>query len=345
MTNHRLNYLLVGLFTLAMLGGIIASVLVLSGGAGATDRYHTTLGNVADIKYGTQVLFEGFPIGQVETVTPFSESGRVRFRVEFTVRQGWQIPAASHLQPGASGLLSTVTLNIQPPGPDDAADQGFLSPGQPVAGRDRTDLFAVFSSLGDEMTALSQGDIRPLLARVGRVVDLVAGLLDREGRVVMGNLDRISGDLARQVPVISRDLSEFSGSLGRIGGRVERIVGQENEAKVLRMVGNLDTAAADIARLTRELKGTRRLLDRVLAGAQRVVDDNDGNLQRTVENSREVVESAARHIDAIALHLENTSRNMDEFSRRIRLNPGLLIGGDSPGDAAAAQGNGRGGSR
>jgi len=38
----------------------------------------------------------------------------------------------------------------------------------------------------------------------------------------------------------------------------------------------------------------------------------------------------SRNIDSITYNLEGTSRNMSEFSREIRENPGLLLGGNKP---------------
>ena len=55
----------------------------LSGGSGATDGYHAMYRNVTGVKFGTQVLYEGYPIGQVEAVTPVPEGGGMRFRVDF----------------------------------------------------------------------------------------------------------------------------------------------------------------------------------------------------------------------------------------------------------------------
>jgi phospholipid/cholesterol/gamma-HCH transport system substrate-binding protein len=51
---------------------------------------------------------------------------------------------------------------------------------------------------------------------------------------------------------------------------------------------------------------------------------------------RHAVESIARHIDAINQNLEGASRNMYEFSRQLRQNPGLLLGGTPPKDEAAS---------
>ena len=66
MTNHRINYALVGFFVLVTLVTLIATIAVLTGRTGAVSTYFTTYENVGGIKFGTQVLYEGYPIGQVE---------------------------------------------------------------------------------------------------------------------------------------------------------------------------------------------------------------------------------------------------------------------------------------
>jgi phospholipid/cholesterol/gamma-HCH transport system substrate-binding protein len=38
----------------------------------------------------------------------------------------------------------------------------------------------------------------------------------------------------------------------------------------------------------------------------------------------------ARNIDSVTYNLESTSRNFNEFSRQLRENPGVLIGGTKP---------------
>ena len=55
---------------------LVVAIVTLSGGSGATDAYHAMYRNVTGVKFGTQVLYEGYPIGQVEAVTPVPEGGR-----------------------------------------------------------------------------------------------------------------------------------------------------------------------------------------------------------------------------------------------------------------------------
>jgi ABC-type uncharacterized transport system auxiliary subunit len=85
----------VDLFVLAMLSALIFGIAQLTGRSGPADRYTTVYRNVTDIGYGTKVLYEGYPVGQVEAVTPRPSGSGMEFVVEFSVRHGWRIPADS----------------------------------------------------------------------------------------------------------------------------------------------------------------------------------------------------------------------------------------------------------
>ena len=55
---------------------------------------------------------------------------------------------------------------------------------------------------------------------------------------------------------------------------------------------------------------------------------------------RYTMETIAERIDSVTYNLEGTSRNLYEFSRQIRINPGLLLGGTEPAEATVT-GTGR----
>ena len=102
MGSSRVNYVAVGAFVLALLAGLIVAIIALTGRGGPVDRYHTVYDNVGGIDVGTQVLYEGFQIGQVERITPLLTEGPVRFRVDLSVRRGWRIPEDSVARVAAS---------------------------------------------------------------------------------------------------------------------------------------------------------------------------------------------------------------------------------------------------
>ena len=56
MRSSKINYLIVGLFVLAMIGALVTTVAMLTGRTGAVDNYYTYYANVNGIKFGTQVV-------------------------------------------------------------------------------------------------------------------------------------------------------------------------------------------------------------------------------------------------------------------------------------------------
>ena len=72
MKTGKFSYVVVGCFVLAAIAGMVAAVALLTGRTGATDDYHIVYNNVAGAEFGTRVVFEGFPIGQVEKITPMN---------------------------------------------------------------------------------------------------------------------------------------------------------------------------------------------------------------------------------------------------------------------------------
>ena len=109
MNTAKINYVAVGIFISVALVGMIVSMALLTGRTGSTDPYYSVYTNVTGVKFGTQVLYEGYPIGQVEDVVPIVQDGAMRFRVNYEVTEGWQIPDDSVARIGASGLLHDFT--------------------------------------------------------------------------------------------------------------------------------------------------------------------------------------------------------------------------------------------
>jgi len=63
----------------------------------------------------------------------------------------------------------------------------------------------------------------------------------------------------------------------------------------------------------------------------------DSDMSKTLSETRYIVESVSRHIDAINQNMDGAARNMYEFTRQIRQNPGLLLGSQAPEDKSITQ--------
>jgi len=306
MNTAKINYVAVGLFITAAVVGLIISMAMLTGRTGSTDAYYAMYKNVTGVKFGTQILYEGYPIGQVEEVTPVPQGGSMMFRVDFEVNEGWQIPDDSIARIGASGLLSAITVNIDAGGSPIAH-----KPNTEVKAQEASDLFKVMSGVAGDISEMAENDIRPLLSTINTAVGNFATTMETVGKL----LDEDGQRMITQFAAVADDLS---GLVLDLNDRLPRIA------------ENVDTSAANFATLSNDLNATREKLDSLLVLSEAMIGENRDEVRKSIEDLKHVTDSLARHIDSVNQNVEGAARNMYEFSREIRQNPGLLLSGTAP---------------
>ncbi len=298
MRSDRWNYVVAGGFVLASLVGIVVLLAVLAGRTGATDAYTVRFRNVTGLGRGTQVLFEGYPVGQIEEIRAVEGEGPHRFEVELAIRRGWPIPEDSVAEITAPGLLAAFALQIH------AGESPVrLEPGGRIRADDGPPIFELVSGVAEDLGRLAETEIKPLLATVGE-----------------------------SAPVIIGNLEELSVRVNELAARVEEILSEENTRAVGRILANVDAAGASLAEVARELDGTAQRLGGLLARVEEMVAENREEVGRAVRDLRFSLETVASHVESINQNLEGASRNMNEFARAIRSNPGLLLNGRAPSD-------------
>jgi phospholipid/cholesterol/gamma-HCH transport system substrate-binding protein len=327
MQDSRINYVVVGSFVAVVLAMFLVVVSILAGRTGATDDYYTVYDNVNGLKFGTQVLYEGYQIGQVESIEPTFEGQNVSFRVNFTVRQGWKIPDDSVARAAVGGLLSALTIDI-----DGGQSTTALKPGALVKGASASNFFAALSEIGSEFGEISADSIKPLLASLNAYIRDLNKMTQDNVPLLLGNLTKISEDLARDVPAISSSLKRTSQSVET------GILKPENMQRIDAIVANLDKTSENLAGISGDLGETRELLVASMQNINRVVQDNAGNVDESVRSLRYTLDTIARYIDDISHNTEATTRNLAEFSRAIRENPGLLVSGSPQSDQPKTSG-------
>ncbi len=332
MRSSKINYLIVGLFVLAMIGALITTVAMLTGRTGAVDNYYTHYSNVTGIKFGTQVVYEGYPIGQVEDITPEEKDGRMRFRIAFSVVQGWRIPKDSVGEIAAPGLLAAVTISIKA-----GHDKVALKPGERIIAKERSDMFAVVSSVAGQLGDLMDSNIKPLLDNVNRAVSSINKIIDKEGLALFEDVRKVTDELAevvalmaRRIPNIADNIEEFSAKLNTTADELQKLMTPETRKQIEAVIANLNSASKSMSTLAGEI------------GKIVVSEDGDirkaiGEARETIGETRYIVESVSRHIDSINQNMEGAARNMYEFTRQIRQNPGLLLSGQPPEDKGKSQ--------
>lgn len=300
MRDDQRNYAVVGAFVIAMIAGLVVWIAILAGRTGATDDYHVYFANVMGLSDGTQVFYEGYPVGMIEEIRPTTREGRQVFRLDLSVQRGWRIPDDSVATITASGLLSAVVVNVRA-----GSSTTLLEPGDEIPGVEAPDLFAAMSSVAGDVDALIKGSLKPIIEALG------------EGG-----------------PEIIAELEAFTAKLNRTLARIDGFLSDENGRRVEETLGNLETASASLAAVSRELERTRLRVDELLDSASGTIEENRRPVGQAVLDLQHSLEAVSRRIEAIAYHLEVTTRNMNEFSRQIRENPGVIIRGRASGDAA-----------
>ena len=300
MYKQKINYVIIGIFVTAMLSAAVGSIALLAGRTGPADRYFIVLDNVADVKFGTQVRYEGYPVGQVEGITPVVEGAGMEFRVEISLQPGWRVPSDSVARIGSSSFLAAKTIDI-----DSGMSPVAVALGERIASAPPSDIFATITATAGEISEFNRENLTPLLETLQSLAETVEG----DG------------------PRILDELAAFTESLNESIEPLRQILNQRNVAAVQSSILNLEETTGNLAAISRNLTGTMVKVDNLAGNLDALVENNKGNVDQSLKDIQYTLSAVSATVDSIVHNLEGTTRNMNEFSRSIRQNPGLLLDG------------------
>jgi phospholipid/cholesterol/gamma-HCH transport system substrate-binding protein len=322
MRKHDLNYAVVGGFIAAMVLAAVVSGALFAGRVGARDSYFTVLDNVADVNFGTQVRYDGYPVGQVEEIAPLAEGARMRFRVELSVEEGWRIPIDSVARIGSTSFLAAKTIDIES-GRSETATPG----GGEISGGAPSDVFAAMAGAAAEFGDLSRDSVKPLFGRVADLVERTGQTIDDDLPRLLGTLNSLAQAIEGRAPELVDQVAGLITRLDTSAAALQQILSSENASAVGHLVDNAEESSRNLAVASRQLTKSMTEIDRLVANLGGLVDDNQDNIQLSLKDVRYTLGAMARNIDTLVHNLEGATRNMNEFSRLIRQNPGLLLNG------------------
>ena len=314
MRREHINYTVVGAFVLIMGVAFMVLLYKLTGSTGPADRYFVHYDNVFGLKYGTGTFYEGFQVGQIEKITPERDGDHTRYKVELSVRSGWKIPDDSTAAVIASGLLSGVAINIQ-----EGKSKAMLAPGSEIKGAGQVNMFAAlndvaadFHALSQEYKELSKSDLRPLLESIRKRID--------------------DPELFDELKAILKKMDDSA-------ARVQRLLGDKNQQAVTTTLTNVEKVSENTLDLLNRIEVTRLQMHHAFGELDQMVTDNRGNVNQVVSDTaastadlrasmqslRQSLDTISHNLDTILYHLEGSSRDMHEFARQLRENPGLLL--------------------
>jgi phospholipid/cholesterol/gamma-HCH transport system substrate-binding protein len=304
MKRDSINYLVVGLVVLAGLGMLLYALYRLTGGVDENTRYFVQYPNVGGLSEGTPVTYEGYKIGSVVAIEPMREGNGTRYRLTLLLRDGWPIPRDSVAYITSEGLLAETVINIR-----EGSSPDVLAAGAELPGAMAVD---VFSAVNDVATNVNR-------------------LLETEVRQFLGNLDgRISalGDqFDQRLPLLLDSVEQLIATLQAAADRLPAFVDADTEQRLGRMVANGVDITEKLLVFTDHLSRTQVAADALVRESRETVGENREDIRRATLALRRSLERLAADSEAILDNLDGAARNMNEFSRQIRQNPGLLLSG------------------
>ena len=302
MKRDNINYLVTGSVVAATLLLLFAILYKMTGRTGDTDPYHVYYEQVAGLRFGTAVFYEGYRIGQIEAVTPERTGAQTRFRIDLSVDKGWPIPDDSVAEITTSGLLSDVFIVL-----NEGSSSEILNPGAELRGLESGDLFAALGGLAERIDELTATELTPLV------------------QMLRQRVDSITGELAIQTPLIVSEIAEMVAKLNVSAASVQKIVGEQNQQYVSNTLRNLEQTSSSAATLVGELHATRAQLDGLLFEFKQIAAENRPGVQRMVQELEATVDRLSVRLTEMGFNLDEAARNLNEFARAIRMRPNRLI--------------------
>ena len=351
---------LAGSFVVAGAALIIAMFIIVRGSIGTPDRYHTYFDNVAGLRAGATVVYEGYIIGAVEEVEPIASDEGMKFRINLSVEDGWAIPEDSIAEISAVSLLSANAVQIR------AGIGNPLPVGSEIRSMKAANIMADISKTADQLTAIAQSHLAPLLGTLRSVLDV-------EGRDALSSVSDLTGELATRTPAIMANIETASKNVAGIAGgdnaktisrtlknletassgvvtatddvssiieQTGEIASNQNVETVSRILTRIDSAAAELTLVLESAGRTTTQIEGIVGekNTQTIATilNNMEMLQRdiaeivtvgksTSQNVENITEFSEDRLDAFLQRMESAALNIEEMTARLRDNPSILI--------------------
>ncbi len=274
MKRDNLNYLLVGSFVLLMAAVLFYALYRITGHSAKGDLYVTHFANVAGIKEGSVVTYEGFEVGNVTLVEPVAREGRTVYRVALNLRKPVKMPADSRAMIATPGLLSAPLVEIK-----EGRSRELLAAGGEIAGGGSVNLMESVAELAADLRQITEVSIKPMLAQISQNV----------------------------TPAMA-DMRTTMERINRTTGRVDALFSEENVKHWSSLLHNADDVSAGAVKLSNDLSGVRAEIEALLGDARQIVNSGGQDLKESLRR----VDATLYQLEAAGRNLNEFSRTIRE---------------------------------
>jgi len=297
----RREQVFVGLFVIIAAALLLATVFSLTGVlASATRTFNTKFPNAAGLEPGTTVRYAGGPkVGRVEKIQ-IDPTNFGLVDMTFSVRSDIPVKTDSHVAILSFSPLGDNHLEIKPgsQGAPRAADGAWL-PADPYVGfNDLTQQINDLAPQARELLANLNNRVTQLRVTLDRVNDV---LNDKNRENISATISELHGMLAENRPQIKSTLNNVNQASAKIGPLLDQIHNTIDQAngtlkKVDSLIGeNREDIRASVIKLRESLENVAALSGQL----QRMLDNNDYNIEELLNNLRIVSENLKQFTDTI----------------------------------------------
>lgn len=307
MKRDNLNYVIAGGVVLAAFLGLLITLYAIMGRTGQTDGYHVYYTNVSGMKYGTLVFYEGYGIGQVESVTPEHTPAGTRYKVSLTVTADWPIRVGSIARVSSSGLISANHIEIQA-----GTGDGLLQPGAELLGESRVDILGALTDAANDFRVLSRESLKPLAESLD--VELTALVKDLRS-VTSEGIRPIIAAISKQVddPKLFEDLRSVSAGAAAISAQLEELLAPENVKRINSSLSNVTVLSGELVQTNR---AAHAFLDEDNRTEVKTALRSVGRVAQSLESASSTVERVLNEKNR--QHVEETLANAESATAEIR---------------------------
>ena len=266
MKRDNVNYLLVGSFVLLMAGVLLYALYRITGHSAKGDLYFTHFPNVAGIKNGAVVTYEGFEVGNVEQIEPVVRENRTWYRITLNLRKPVKIPVDSRAVIATPGLLTAPLVEIK-----EGTARDILLAGADIPGGSSVSLMETVAALATDLGKMTESSIKPMVALINQ------------------NITPAMADMRSTIERINRT-----------AGRVDSLFSDENVKHWGRLLQNADGASANALKLSTDLSSVRNEVEGLVKDSRTIVSGTGKDLKeslRRVDATLYQLESAGRNLN------------------------------------------------
>ena len=287
-----------GLFVIGGLFAIITMFFVVKGQLNKQDSYHSYFNNVAGLRAGASVVYEGYIIGTVNQITPEQTDTGMTFRVDIGVQENWAIPSDSLAEIAALSLLSAQSIQIV------AGTDTPLTPGDLIPSRPATNLMADLSRTADQFAQIASQSLVPLLATVDQ-------LLQDEAKQALTGLADLSITVGDGVPALLDSANRTVQNLETASENMVSLSGTDTKAAVNTVLGDMVEASGNVNDAAKTIGSLTTTADQMVSN---VADTMETRWLKDVATLLGRIDTAAANLEDISKSALASAGNVERLT-------------------------------